>query len=1142
MAETRLDTLRVEASLDASGFERGAQAIAQGSREIEASVTAASGAVASSESRIVQSATAFERLRNQLDPSAKSAADFERAQRTLDRALEAGQVNLQQHGQYLQQLQAKYQAAGQTAVAFGTTATTSGSALGRVGQVAGQAGFQMQDFAGQVAAGTSALTAMGQQLPQFLGIFGTGGAVAGAAVAVGVLAYKLLETEDASKALAKSADANEKAFGAAAAAAKAYADGIDSHNAKLMQMAAYYQSVTKEVRALAAAQIAQQRTETQRAAARRMGEISGNEISAPLNETIRSSGTDILGSVTGYLETEVSVPDPNRDRLNDAVRAFRNYRGDDPVQALAEFRQRAEEIGRSNSAAGKAAQEAAKRAVEAFPEMQKLAESLKQFGEHEQAIFNQVLPLPPEAAPNAPEAKGAAAAARKALREREAELKRIQRDAEALQNSFENFWDQAEGRAETRATSEANKAYEKTQKDMTKLARDEEKERAQLAKEATDNVVRYGADAFADLFDGNTKGWKGMLDGFLNLTKQIMARIMAEMVLRPLIEPIMGSIMGGLTGGAGMGGIGQSIAGYMNAPLLNGVSGGSMLGAGVMGFGVGMMANSLAGGNRTGGSIGSGIGAAGGAVVGSFFGPVGTMAGSVIGGALGGVVGGLFGGGKPKPMRGDVTVGIDAAGLAVATGASGRGKGWDSERALDAAQQQIDQLNAQLSQRGLSFRGAEDLGKIGSGASKNSADLLDSVAGALDRLSHSSASVQTAIDNTVAAGGNLARVLENIDWVQQVYEPMMQSVQGNSEFERSLNQVRAQFQPVIDKAGQLGLATGDLAAAMQRAIDDITNQRNFEYASHGWNMELRAVSASSSAGSNSWDARMRAYNIQAETEKFNLEGLIRQWGLTAEQAQEKRIQLERVHNDERERMYIDQAERDAQIRQQQADEAARIAQAAADEQNRIWQQQAYDAQRAAENQAREVQRIQEAAYREQLRQQEEHQRNVERQREADERAAAEREARWQAGAGSAANFAGSLAAWVRGKSTSDESPMSLQERYSAQAINFNNMVNRAGGGDVRAMAQVQAEADAFLDLARQIGGSGEGYANDFRNVMLRMGELSRISEDNLTNSFFAAELRGQTVALSDELQHLRAAVNKIVIELAQGNAMPARAA
>ena len=64
------------------------------------------------------------------------------------------------------------------------TAQGVSQATGKIGQVAQQAGFQIQDFANQVAGGQSALLAFGQQAPQFLGTFGPGGAVFGAIIAV----------------------------------------------------------------------------------------------------------------------------------------------------------------------------------------------------------------------------------------------------------------------------------------------------------------------------------------------------------------------------------------------------------------------------------------------------------------------------------------------------------------------------------------------------------------------------------------------------------------------------------------------------------------------------------------------------------------------------------------------------------------------------------------------------------------------------------------------------------------------------------------------------------------------------------------------------------------------------------------------
>lgn len=67
-----------------------------------------------------------------------------------------------------------------------------------------QVGFQVQDFAVQVAGGTSAVTAFGQQGSQLAGIFGPGGAVIGAVIAVGsALAGIILKMGGAAKSTAE---------------------------------------------------------------------------------------------------------------------------------------------------------------------------------------------------------------------------------------------------------------------------------------------------------------------------------------------------------------------------------------------------------------------------------------------------------------------------------------------------------------------------------------------------------------------------------------------------------------------------------------------------------------------------------------------------------------------------------------------------------------------------------------------------------------------------------------------------------------------------------------------------------------------------------------------------------------------------
>ncbi|MBB5351342.1 archaellum component FlaC/predicted metal-binding transcription factor (methanogenesis marker protein 9) [Haloferula luteola] len=74
---------------------------------------------------------------------------------------------------------------------LGATITSSSGAGGvrNFGALAQQAGYQVGDFAVQVGMGTNAMTAFAQQGSQLLGFLGPGGALAGAALAIGAAIY-----------------------------------------------------------------------------------------------------------------------------------------------------------------------------------------------------------------------------------------------------------------------------------------------------------------------------------------------------------------------------------------------------------------------------------------------------------------------------------------------------------------------------------------------------------------------------------------------------------------------------------------------------------------------------------------------------------------------------------------------------------------------------------------------------------------------------------------------------------------------------------------------------------------------------------------------------------------------------------------
>jgi hypothetical protein len=138
------------------------------------------------------SATQIERVQRQLDSTYAAQQRYEQAQNAINAAVERGRITQERANQLLQLAQQRYQATGQAAQQFASANDNAARSVRGSGQIIGQAGFQLQDFFVQVQGGTSALTALSQQGSQFLGAFGAGGAIAGAALAVGVLAAQLL--------------------------------------------------------------------------------------------------------------------------------------------------------------------------------------------------------------------------------------------------------------------------------------------------------------------------------------------------------------------------------------------------------------------------------------------------------------------------------------------------------------------------------------------------------------------------------------------------------------------------------------------------------------------------------------------------------------------------------------------------------------------------------------------------------------------------------------------------------------------------------------------------------------------------------------------------------------------------------------
>ena len=159
----------------------------------------------------------LDKLQRAYDPVYTATKRYEGEVEKLNRALQIGAIT---QGKYADSIK---QAQVELGRASGVIQDTGNKARGFGGQMS-NVGFQIGDFATQVGAGTSATQALGQQLPQLLGAFGTFGALAGAAAAVMIpLGSALVKTafdsetlEERMKALSSSTDAMQEAAKAAA--------------------------------------------------------------------------------------------------------------------------------------------------------------------------------------------------------------------------------------------------------------------------------------------------------------------------------------------------------------------------------------------------------------------------------------------------------------------------------------------------------------------------------------------------------------------------------------------------------------------------------------------------------------------------------------------------------------------------------------------------------------------------------------------------------------------------------------------------------------------------------------------------------------------------------------------------------------
>ena len=123
-------------------------------------------------------------LRASIDPLFAASKRYEAALVQLDGALEQGTISAREHANMVDMLSQSYLRADGAAATMGGGMGVLGGMSQNTRMKLQQVGFQVQDFAVQVGAGTSATQAFAQQFPQMAGAFGPWGVAIGTAAAI----------------------------------------------------------------------------------------------------------------------------------------------------------------------------------------------------------------------------------------------------------------------------------------------------------------------------------------------------------------------------------------------------------------------------------------------------------------------------------------------------------------------------------------------------------------------------------------------------------------------------------------------------------------------------------------------------------------------------------------------------------------------------------------------------------------------------------------------------------------------------------------------------------------------------------------------------------------------------------------------
>lgn len=586
-----------------------------------------------------RAAQAFATLEGRLDPAAKAAARLERDSAKVQRALDKGAVSAERAAKVQRQLNDQYEqavarlsavdsaqdrtAAG--AARLGQGVATASTGTNRFAGAAQNAAFQVGDFATQVASGQSAVVALAQQLPQFLGGAGLFGALAGAAVAVGGAIFLAFDeasdgVENLEEALRNANDEIESTRDAAITGAEGLRDLVEKYGALDEQVV----SLTKNVAAL------------------NLVQAEGG-----LGDSLQSLAEDaqkiplFLGLATNGSLEEIE----RRFQLtaDEAVRLREQVEALGEADSFNDLRAGALELSETLSGVDRGTLEIGNRFTEFVGNTDKAVLAIRAYEQ----------------------AQRRAAESQKLLARPIPELNALMRESG---DNAGNAADETERyglslRFLSELVREANADLDAQRRAAELAAAEQAKLREEVARfeaepllNALEDIQRTLTDTFEDALKGNIRSFEDFADSILD----IFARLGANLLSQQLVIPITTSVAGGLgispqqlgvPQGAGGSGVGLPSFQDIGSLFTSGGSLGSTLVGGDVGRALGLQAGGGIPGiqppafTATGDTIAGALNR-----LGSFGGAAGSIGGNLLGNAL-------FGGGRSDEQQLGATIG-----------------------------------------------------------------------------------------------------------------------------------------------------------------------------------------------------------------------------------------------------------------------------------------------------------------------------------------------------------------------------------------------------------------------------------------------------------------------------------------------------